>query len=89
MHLDEKRAKASTAWVHSHTHPQWAMKQAYMTSPFETVRVSERITSAHQITSLSKHEAFNRCETPGSGCFHTTESQLTKNEREAEVGAAK
>ena len=51
--------------------------------PIQTVCVSERTTSGHQITSLSKHEAFNRCETRGPGLFHTTESQLTqKNSRQ-------
>lgn len=50
--------------------------------PIQTVCLSERTTSGHQITSLSKHEAFNRCETPGPGSFHTNESQLKqKNKR--------
>lgn len=39
----------------------------------QTVSVSEHTTSGHQITSLSKHEALNRCRTPGPGSFHTTE----------------
>lgn len=47
----------------------------------QTVCVSEHTASGYQITSLSKHEAFNRCETPGPGSFHTTESLLTQKNR--------
>lgn len=64
--------------MHAHTHTFTMGDEASVHDvPIQTVCVSERTTSGHQITSLSKHEAFNRCETPGPGSFHTTESQLT------------
>lgn len=57
--------------------------------PIQTVCVSERTTSGYQITSLSKHEAFNRCETADPGSFHTTESQLTQKNRRQERNSAR
>lgn len=53
--------------------------------PIQTVCVSERTTSGYQITSLSKHEAFNRCETAGPESFHTSGLQPTQNNRKQTV----